>query len=774
MTRADGTAVSTRRRVPFFDRVERQHMLGGHATFVANPTYQRLLQAEPWVRRLIPVLAVTFLILIGFSRGVQLYENREAMLTTAQENLALVATLITQDLEEVDPRLPRQQLNERLMAALADTLPAGATRDGRTLMITSPDGYIHAEAPISSGYQGTYLADILEPTQPLLTFGERAGVVAVTMIENGELAIATVRHLPNNLGTIAIFQPKSKLLAPWRADVSLNTSIFLGTATLLVVILYAFFSQTTRADEADKIYHETYARFDTALKRGMCGLWDWDIGRGRIFWSPSMFEIIGLTPRQSLIGFGEISDLVHPDDVNLLETAERLLSKNLSHVDQIFRMRHADGNWIWVRARGQVVTHGESQAPHLVGICIDVSEQMRLAEETKTANSRLRDSIETLSEAFVLWDADKRLVVCNEKYRKLNTISREVLKPGVAYDDLLAAAPNLQSTFASCNLTSFDENGKSSEVQMANGLWLQINEARTKDGGYVSIGTDITKLKWNEERLRVREHELEASIDTLEQSEIELRDLAEMYAEQREIAETANRAKAEFMANISHEWRTPLNAIIGFSEMMRSGAFGPLGSEKYLEYCDDINESGTYMLAFINDIIDMSEIEAGTFKLDLEEFDANLVIADTVDACNNEASLMQICVTCEGPEPLPLFADRRAFKQIMHNLLTNALKFNKGGGSVTITCETDASFLTTRVSDTGIGIAPEAIDHLAKPFAQVQSQMTKNHTGSGLGLAITKSLVDMHDGTFAIDSKLGEGTTVTFKIPLKSIEKAAA
>lgn len=771
MVQASNAFAAIKGFFPFFGSAERQQQINGHATIIANPAYQRLLDAEPWFRRLIPLSIITFLVLIGLARGIQLTENRETTLINAEENLTLIAKLIEKQIEAKANSFnadDTKQISNQLIAALANFKPDGATKDGRILLITDTNGRVVAEEPISHRHKGKYLSDILEPTQPLLTFGARAGVMAVAMVATQEEALVTLRHLTNNLGSVAIYQPKEALLSQWRSDVSLNASIFLGTGVLLIVVLYAFFNQTVRADKADSMYHQTYARFDTALQRGKCGLWDWDIGRGRAFWSPSMFEILGYPPRQSLLGFGEVSELVHAEDIDLMHTAEAILSGQFSQVDQIYRMRHADGHWIWVRARGEVVQSTQGEAPHLVGICIDISEQVRLEQENKTANIRLRESIESMSEAFVLWDAKNRLVVCNNKYRTLNGLPAGMAVPGAPYDEVMTAAKTPNIAFQTADTIRDDQSGRTFETALSDGRWLQIDERRTDDGGYVTIGTDITRIKKNEENLRIREQELQASVERLERSEAELRNLAAMYDNQRTIAQEANRAKAEFLANISHEWRTPLNAIIGFSDIMRQGAFGPLGCDKYFEYCNDINESGTYMLAFINDVIDMSEIESGQFKLEPEEVNATEILTSIIEACAVQAKSAGVTIKFDTMNPFIINADRRSLKQIFFNLLSNALKFTHHGGSVNISCNPVDDRMTFTITDTGIGIPADIVDQLGTPFKQVQNQHTKNHTGSGLGLAISKSLVEMHRGQLFIQSKQGKGTQVTINMPLKA------
>jgi two-component system, cell cycle sensor histidine kinase PleC len=217
---------------------------------------------------------------------------------------------------------------------------------------------------------------------------------------------------------------------------------------------------------------------------------------------------------------------------------------------------------------------------------------------------------------------------------------------------------------------------------------------------------------------------------------------------------------------MSHELRTPLNAIIGFSEIMESGMFGPLGAEKYHEYCRDIRESGNYLLEVINDILDMSKIEAGRAKLDLEKIMLDEVLEDAIRVLAARAAEKQLQLNKDLRNPIRLKADRRALKQIVLNLLSNAVKFTPDGGKVTVRGRVSAQTVLITIGDTGIGIPREAIKDLGKPFEQVESQLTKRHKGSGLGLAIAKSLAELHCGSMRIRSALGIGTIVRVRLPI--------
>jgi two-component system cell cycle sensor histidine kinase PleC len=305
------------------------------------------------------------------------------------------------------------------------------------------------------------------------------------------------------------------------------------------------------------------------------------------------------------------------------------------------------------------------------------------------------------------------------------------------------------------------------EAQLEDGRWLHISERRTKDGGYVSVGTDITALKTHEEKLVDSEKRLMATVADLRASQQRLAELAEKYAEEKTRAEEANQAKSKFLANMSHELRTPLNAIIGFSEIMESGMFGPLGAEKYHEYCGDIRGSGQYLLEVINDILDMSKIEAGRIRLDFEDLNLDSLLAEAMRVVAARAQDKQLELTTRISPELRLRADRRALKQIALNLLSNAVKFTPYGGRITVRGRASNYCITLTILDSGIGIAKDALARLGRPFEQVESQLTKSHQGSGLGLAISKSLVELHGGSMRIRSTLGKGTLVVVRLPLE-------
>jgi two-component system, cell cycle sensor histidine kinase DivJ len=240
--------------------------------------------------------------------------------------------------------------------------------------------------------------------------------------------------------------------------------------------------------------------------------------------------------------------------------------------------------------------------------------------------------------------------------------------------------------------------------------------------------------------------------------------------EARDLSEEANRAKSRFLANMSHELRTPLNAIIGFSEVMMQEMFGALGSPRYLEYSRLVHESGNHLLELINSILDMSKIEAGKFELSEEVFDLSSVAEASVRFLRLPAERAGVALkTSVTPEANFIFADKRAVKQILVNLLSNGVKFTPRGGEVSVRALLDSAGIEITVTDTGVGIPEKDLVRLGQPFEQVEGEHVRKKEGTGLGLSLVKALAGMHGGEAVIESTLGIGTTVRVRLPFAAV-----
>jgi cell cycle sensor histidine kinase DivJ len=256
------------------------------------------------------------------------------------------------------------------------------------------------------------------------------------------------------------------------------------------------------------------------------------------------------------------------------------------------------------------------------------------------------------------------------------------------------------------------------------------------------------------------------------------RDISERKAQEAELlrardaAEAANRAKGQFLANMSHELRTPLNAVIGFSEIINQELFGTLGEPRYREYARLIYESGEHLLNVVNDILDMSKIEAGRFTIVKEPFDVNSLITSCSETIGHSAEQKQVALITEVDPDMPeLLADKRACKQMLLNVLSNAIKFTDPGGWVRLTARVNAGNIELIVADNGMGIAEEDLSRLGSPFVQAENSYSRSHDGAGLGLSVVKGLARLHGGSLQLTSKLGQGTTTTIVLPIDQLSE---
>jgi two-component system, cell cycle sensor histidine kinase PleC len=744
----------------------------GLAQSIAKPAYHRLLIAEPALRRAVPTLIIAFLITICLGAFVQVVDQNRQKRAASKRDLAALADMLSERLDRLaSARQTRLANIEHLQTLLPDLIPSWGFAAGRHVIVTGGvDRHLLARIPAESNFgEADRILDEISTAQLIAAPNLQSDAGDMTLPNgNGALAIARlIKALP---GQVIVIQEKIEPL--WGSDAALSVTLSATTGFVVLILGFAFHWQSTRAREGDLINDAVRGRIDTALNRGRCGLWDWDLSRGRIFWSQSMFTLLGLENRSDLLTFGEVNALVKSDDIDLFEIADQLISSKIGHIDQTFRMQHVDGHWIWLRVRCELSQGPADSSMHLIGIAVDITEQKSLAEKTVEADLRLRDAIETIPEAFVLWDAGDRLVLCNSHFQKLHRLPDSAVAPGTSYETIIEVGSMPEVRTRLHETANQAPGARTFEAQLEDGSWLHISERRTKDGGYVSVGTDITRIKEHEQklvdndlRLRATVIDLKRSQAALERQAVELADLAEKYSKEKTRAEEANQTKSKFLANMSHELRTPLNAIIGFSEIMESGMFGTLGSEKYQEYCHDILTSGHYLLEVINDILDMSKIEAGRMKLDLEPLDLSKTLAESLRVVAGRAHDKHLMIDANIEQAISVVADRRATKQILVNLLSNAVKFTPDGGKVVVRTRLLGDTIMLIIADTGIGIAPHSLARLGRPFEQVESQLTKTYHGSGLGLAIARSLTHLHGGTMRLRSKLGTGTVVCVSLP---------
>jgi len=427
----------------------------------------------------------------------------------------------------------------------------------------------------------------------------------------------------------------------------------------------------------------------------------------------------------------------------------------------------------WIRISEQRTADG-----CIAGIYSDVTA-------LKRAETRLLDAVDSIGEGFALFDEDDRLVLYNRPYLEYWGEVADDIQTGMTFRDLCARSwdaglvqdPDVDAetdreAWIEQKVQRHHAASGVIERTMPGNRHFNITERRTKDGGIATIASDVSEIKRAQEIMRDNETILKRNIEDLETTRAllqeksdRLAELAGKYALESQRASAAARAKSQFLAMMSHELRTPLNAILGFSDMIRDEAAG-LEGYNFTEFADDIYNSGDHLLSLINDILDMSKVEAGKYEIHPEPIDPRGAIDYSVRLIRGRPEEAGVRLTVDMDQDLPpIEADERALRQILLNLLSNAIKFTDRGGEITITAAGNADGLTIAVTDTGIGIAEEHLPRITRPFEQVDSELSRRHKGTGLGLALTKALVELHGGTFAIESKLGIGTTVRFSMP---------
>jgi two-component system, cell cycle sensor histidine kinase PleC len=730
----------------------------------------RSFSVGPGAVYFVPLAAVLFLAALALMTTQHLRTERHRAFDAATRELDLRASLLAERLDAAMTASPDTAPQDLLRDALARSVDAP---EG-TIALANESGAIVAQAPADWRLAAT-MSDLLGAAEPLAILADKAGVLRLHN-PGGEDDLATVRNLRPPLGQLAYTLRARDLLAPWRRSALVTILLLASTIVVLTGAALAYMIQLKRARAAAIDANIARRHVDLALNRGRCGLWDWDMERGSIIWSKSMFEMLGYPHSPRAMAINDLQSLVHPDDGNIIEFAGRAIEAQQESIDREFRIRNSSGEWVWLRARAEIVHDRPNGGAHFVGIAIDITEQKNLAEVSATADQRLREAIEAISEAFVLWDASNRLVLCNSKYQRLHNLPAEAMRPGAHYSEVAksSAAPLVDGEIALQGRGPAPDRAiaRTYEARLTDGRWLQVNERRTRDGGLVSVGADITALKRQQEQLQNSERmllssvaELRRSRQSLEGQAQQLADLAERYLEQKARAEMANQAKAEFLANMSHELRTPLNAIIGFSQLMEQQTFGPLGSPKYHEYCRDIHQSGEYLLGVFSDVLDMSRLEAGKMRLCPAQVRVEHAIRSALSDVEEMAREKRLTIEVEASGGETLSADPQAIERILQTLLRNAVKFTPDGGAISVGAQAFNEQIYIYVEDSGPGIASHDLSRLGRPFEQAQGGMANGMKGSGLGLAIANSLVELHGGSLRVNSTLGEGTVVLVALP---------
>lgn len=506
-------------------------------------------------------------------------------------------------------------------------------------------------------------------------------------------------------------------------------------------------NQTLYAVLEDRIKERTseLAKSETFLREAQSiahfGCWYRNPKAGEYNWSDEEYKIFGLDPDGPEVTYEDFINIVHPEDRQFVLAAHKAYDFNLE-----YRIIRPNGEIRYIQSHGAVHRDANGEVESMLGAVNDITDQKQIENDLR----KLSSAVEQSPNAVFITDTEGTIEYVNSSFTKLTGYKPDeafgqnprILKSNETPKELFA---DLWSTIQAGKewRGEIKDRGKDGKEFWAHEMIAPVKDEHGKITHYVATHEDITQRK---------EDEI-AVLSALEDADI------------------ANRAKSELLANMSHELRTPLNAIIGFSDSIKQETFGPLNNEKYQEYINDISDSGQHLLDLINDILDVSAIEARKLELYEEAIEIVELIKASVRLIEHRAESGKILLNINIESNLPkLYADKRRLKQILLNLLANAVKFTPSGGSVTLQASLEDDYsINFSIADTGIGMNKIELTKAMTQFGQVDREKATQHEGAGLGLPLTRGLVELHDGSLEITSEKNVGTTVVVRFPKERI-----
>jgi PAS domain S-box-containing protein len=542
---------------------------------------------------------------------------------------------------------------------------------------------------------------------------------------------------------------------PWRGELCNRAKD--GSPYWVDTAIAPFFDADGRIERFITIRHDITARetaareltrererLDNILRGTHGGTWEWNVHTGETLVNERWAEIIGHSVAElAPITADTFRDRVHPEDAaRSAALVQRHFDGETDYYDCELRMRHRDGHWVWVHSRGRVSHRDDAGRPlWMAGTHMDISARKRAEREMQRAEALLRGAIDAVNEAFVLFDADDRLVFCNDKYREIYASAPDLIQAGSSFEHILRESvrrglitvPAEQLDDWLADRMAAHRQGITQVQRLADGRWLRLIERRMPDGHTVGFRIDITDL-----------------------------------VNATEAAEAASQAKSRFLANTSHEIRTPMNAVLGMLRLLRNTDM----TARQRDCADKAERAARTLLALLNDILDFSKVEAGKLELDCRPFEVAALLADLSVILTANLADRPVALRFDIDPALPprLVGDDLRLQQVLLNLAGNAIKFTERGEVVVrlalVRADATSALVEFSVSDTGIGIAPEHQQHIFDGFAQAEASTTRRFGGTGLGLSICQRLVALMGGQISLDSAPGRGSRFAFSLAL--------
>jgi PAS domain S-box-containing protein len=596
----------------------------------------------------------------------------------------------------------------------------------------------------------------------------RNGTTTIALPPDGIERIISYRTVPRRPLVVAVGLSRGEVLAQWRADLRVRVMLAFIITTAVALLVLLLLRSLARREATEGALRESQQRFELAVLGTSDGLWDWDMVADKVWFSPRCCELLGFNSVDEFSAdYDGYFSRIHAEDSERRALALERHLKEGKPYDVEYRLRIKGGNYRWFRVRGHAIRNAAGEPIRMAGSISDIDAH-------RAAEAALVETLEILRE--------------NEA--RLSSLIENV--PGVIYRAVFDG--RWTETFVNHALgeltgyppTDFVAGGVRSlgsiihpeDREFAERTIAEAVSKRTPFAVEYRLIHKSGAIKWVWDRGRAIYAE-DGQAQYIDGCIFDITDRREGEAELRrakDTAEAASQAKSQFLAHMSHELRTPLNAIIGFSEVMRSELFGTMGSVQYRTYARDIHESGTHLLGLINDILDLSKVEAGRQELHEEDCDPEEMVTETLRVVAERAMAQGVRIDRHLQARLPaLRADYRMIKQILLNLLSNAIKFTPEGGTIKLSVGTTPDGgLRFVVQDDGIGIPSDQVRRVLEPFVQVEGAFSRKYGGTGLGLPLSRTFVELHGGTLELSSAVGAGTTVVVTFPKERSQNRAS
>jgi PAS domain S-box-containing protein len=645
-------------------------------------------------------------------------------------------------------------LSHRRMAMLAQSLESNQDM----VIITDLDGKVLHANPAATGHTGYPPAELIGRELSLTLAANKADeqlaeILRMTLIDGWFGELSCLRKDGSSY------------------PVQLTTSAVRDESGAVIAIV-GIVKDITERKAADELLRESEARFRRLAENAEDIIYTIRLVPAPAFEyvNPAVSRITGFTPEEYYRDPALAAAIIMPTDREFLR---RAIAQNFDFSRfLVFRWVRKDGTVVWTEQKNVPIYGEDGGLVAIQGIARDITEK-RLAEQSlEETRNRLVEAQRIAKLGSWDWDLINDRLYCSDEVDRIFGLAAG--ECAWSFRDLIGSVHLDDRARVQREVGSAIEEGRpfqsehrivrrdgSVRAVLQQGECEQDIERRTMRA-YGTI-QDITERKQLEEQLR----------EYSEQLEVKIQERTRELALAKEVAESANRAKSEFLANMSHELRTPLNSVLGFSGLVADGLAGPV-TETQQEYLHDVIDSANHLLSLINDILDLSKVEAGRAELDYQEFALRDLVESALLMFREKALRHGLRMSSRVEDGVGIvLADERLVKQVLYNLLGNAVKFTPDGGQIEVSArivpaaERGAPLVEVSVSDSGIGIAAEDLPKLFQPFHQLDTTLTKKYSGTGLGLSLCRRFVELHGGTIGVRSEFGRGSTFSFTIPVR-------